>query len=148
MLHGVQVQIARRQRGVGLHVVVEFDHLQINAFLGGQGLDLLHHQRVGAGRDADFELDVLGLGRASEGEGVGGGQQGADESAFLQLDYGRVSFEGQGGRRRGERRGEAPDSSKKRANSGPSKRALKIAPNDDSATSSHTMTETEITRWG
>ena len=52
---------------------------EVDAFLGGQGLDLLHHQRVGAGRDADFELDVLGLGRASEGAGAGGGQQGADE---------------------------------------------------------------------
>ena len=63
VLERIRLQVAGVQRGVGDHVVGEFDDLDVEAVLCGDRLDGFEDLGMGAGGDAD--LDGFGTGRAS-----------------------------------------------------------------------------------
>ncbi|MNL57704.1 hypothetical protein D3C87_1812890 [compost metagenome] len=62
MLVAVGVQVAGGQRGVGLDVVAELDHLDVQAVLGGDLLHLFHDLGVRAAGHADLDRLFLGDG--------------------------------------------------------------------------------------
>ncbi|MPN16051.1 hypothetical protein SDC9_163389 [bioreactor metagenome] len=55
MLIAIGVQLASSQRGVGLHVIGELDHLHPQAVTLGHLLDLLHDHGVRACRHANLD---------------------------------------------------------------------------------------------
>jgi len=60
VLVAVGLQVAGGQGGIGLHVVAEFDDLDLQAVFLGDLLDVLHDLGVGAGGDAHLD-GVLGV---------------------------------------------------------------------------------------
>ena len=81
VLVGVGIQIARRQGRIGLNVVAELDHLDLQAVFFGHFFDLLKNLGVRASRHTNLEGFVLrqraGGKTGGQGQGEGRLQQGA-----------------------------------------------------------------------
>ncbi|MCY1530867.1 hypothetical protein D9M68_660730 [compost metagenome] len=85
MLEAVGIQVARIQRGVGLHVVVEFHDLHIQAVALGNLLDDLPDLGVRTADGAD--ADGLFLGRGA----TGGDKADCGDGNREALDKGRAA---------------------------------------------------------